>query len=100
MGPNKEICRQSFKNKWPVCKLNNQKKKQSVKAWCCETASYLLLSQLDLVELLHVLLIVLLLELTDEADLLLGVVGVLLSSILLELHCRLGIQCCHYLLSS
>lgn len=61
--------------------------------------SYLLLGQLDLVELLHVLLIVLLLELTDEAYLLLWAVGVLLGRILLELHRRLGIQCCHYLLS-
>lgn len=60
---------------------------------------YLLLGQLDLVELLHVLLVVLLLELTDEAQLLLWAVWVLLSSILLELHCRLRIQCRHYLLS-
>lgn len=60
---------------------------------------YLLLGQLDLVELLHVLLVVLLLKLTDEAQLLLGAVGVLLSSVLLELHCRLRIQRCHYLLS-
>lgn len=60
---------------------------------------YLLLGQLDLVELLHVLLVVLLLELADEAQLLLWAVGVLLSSILLELNCCLGIQCCHYLLS-
>ncbi|TNN68642.1 hypothetical protein EYF80_021156 [Liparis tanakae] len=43
--------------------------------------------KLDLVELLHVLLVVLLLELTDEAQLLLGAVGVLLGSVLLELHC-------------
>lgn len=61
--------------------------------------SYLLLGQLDLVELLHVLLIVLLLELPDEAQLLLWAVGVLLSSVLLELHCCLRIQSCHYLLS-
>lgn len=59
---------------------------------------YLLLGQLDLVELLHVLLIVLLLELPDEAQLLLWAVGVLLSSVLLELHCCLRIQSCHYLL--
>lgn len=59
---------------------------------------YLLLSQLDLVELLHVLLIMLLLELPDEAQLLLRAVGVLLSSVLLELHGRLCIQSCHYLL--
>lgn len=61
--------------------------------------SYLLLGQLDLVELLHVLLVVLLLELTDEAQLLLRAVGILLGSILLELHRCLGIQCRHYLLS-
>lgn len=61
---------------------------------------YLLLSQLDLVELLHVLLVVLLLELSDEAELLLWAVGVLLSSILLELHCRLRVQRRHYLLSA
>lgn len=60
---------------------------------------YLLLGQLDLVELLHVLLVVLLLELSDEAQLLLGAVGVLLGSILLELHCCLSIQCRHNLLS-
>ncbi len=60
---------------------------------------YLLLGQLDLVELLHVLLVVLLLELSDETQLLLWAVGVLLSSILLELHCCLSIQRCHYLLS-
>lgn len=59
---------------------------------------YLLLGQLDLVELLHVLLIVLLLELPDEAQLLLWIVGVLLRSVLLELHCCLRVQCCHYLL--
>lgn len=53
---------------------------------CWDSASYLLLGQLDLVELLHVLLIVLLLQLTDEAHLLLRAVWVLLSSILLELH--------------
>lgn len=62
-------------------------------------ACYLLLSQLDLVELLHVLLVVLLLELSDEAQLLLWAVGVLLSSVLLKLHCCLRIQCRHYLLS-
>lgn len=60
---------------------------------------YLLLGQLDLVELLHVLLVVLLLELTDEAQLLLRAVGVLLSSVLLELHRRLSIQRRHNLLS-
>lgn len=60
---------------------------------------YLLLGQLDLVELLHVLLIVLLLELPDEAQLLLWVVGVLLSGILLELHCCLRIERRHDLLS-
>lgn len=53
---------------------------------CWDSGSYLLLGQLDLVELLHVLLIVLLLQLTDEAHLLLRAVWVLLSSILLELH--------------
>lgn len=58
---------------------------------CWDSASYLLLGQLDLVELLHVLLIVLLLQLTDEAHLLLRAVWVLLSSILLELHCCLRI---------
>lgn len=58
----------------------------------------LLLGQLDLVELLHVLLVVLLLELTDEAHLLFGAVGVLLGSILLELHRRLGVQGGHDLL--
>lgn len=62
-------------------------------------ASYLLLGQLNLVELLHVLLVVLLLELADEAQLLLWAVWVLLSSILLELHRCLRIQCRHYLLS-
>lgn len=61
-------------------------------------AAHLLLGQLDLVELLHVLLIVLLLELPDEAQLLLWAVGVLLCGILLELHCCLRIQRCHYLL--
>lgn len=66
---------------------------------CWDSASYLLLGQLDLVELLHVLLIVLLLQLTDEAHLLLRAVWVLLSSVLLELHRCLRIQCCHYLLS-
>lgn len=60
--------------------------------------SHLLLSQLDLVELLHVLLIVLLLKLPDKAHLLLGAVWVLLSSVLLELHGCLCIQSCHYLL--
>lgn len=61
--------------------------------------SHLLLGQLDLIELLHVLLVVLLLELTDETQLLFWAVGVLLGSILLELHSCLGVQCCHYLLS-
>lgn len=61
--------------------------------------AYLLLGQLDLVELLHVLLIVLLLELPDKAHLLLWAVRVLLSGILLELHCCLCIERCHYLLS-
>lgn len=40
----------------------------------------------------------LLLELPDEAQLLLWAIGVLLSSVLLELHGRLCIQSCHYLL--
>lgn len=57
-----------------------------------------MLGQLDLVELLHVLLIVLLLELPNEAQLLLWAVGILLSSVLLELHCCLRVQSCHYLL--
>lgn len=60
--------------------------------------SHLLLGQLDLVELLHVLLIVLLLKLPDEAHLLLWAVWVLLSRVLLELHGCLCIQSCHYLL--
>lgn len=53
--------------------------------------AHLLLGQLDLVELLHVLLVVLLLKLTDEAQLLLWAVGVLLHSVLLELHRRLSV---------
>lgn len=61
---------------------------------------YLLLSQLDLVELLHVLLVVLFLQLAYETQLLLRALWVLLGSILLELHRRLGIQCCHDLLSA
>lgn len=69
-------------------RIKNQSKK--VYPFVCVT-HYLLLGQLDLIELLHVLLVVLLLELSDEAQLLLGAVGVLLSSILLELHCCLRI---------
>lgn len=61
--------------------------------------AYLLLGQLDLVELLHVLLVVLLLQLADEAQLLLGAVGVLLGGVLLELHRCLRVQRRHYLLS-
>lgn len=48
--------------------------------------SNLLLGQLHLVELLHVLLVVLFLQLPDENELLLGTVRVLLRRILLELH--------------
>lgn len=59
---------------------------------------YLLLCQLHLVELLHVLLVVLLLELPDEDLLLLVVAGILLSGVLLELHGRLRVQRCHDLL--
>lgn len=51
--------------------------------------AYLLLCKLDLVELLHVLLVVLLLELPDEDLLLLVVAGILLGRVLLELHGRL-----------
>lgn len=47
---------------------------------------YLLLGELDLIELLHVLLIVLLLQLADEDLLLLVVPRVLLGGVLLELH--------------
>lgn len=60
--------------------------------------SHLLLSELHLIQLLHVLLIVLLLQLSNEDELLLGTVGVLLRCILLELHCCLRIQCSHDLL--
>lgn len=78
----------------------SKNKKQSMKVHpSVSVTHYLLLSQLDLVELLHVLLVVLLLELSNEAQLLLWAVGVLLSGILLELHCCLRIQCRHYLLS-
>lgn len=48
--------------------------------------SYLLLGQLHLVELLHVLLVVLFLQLPDENELLFGTVRVLLRRVLLELH--------------
>lgn len=48
--------------------------------------AHLLLGKLDLVELLHVLLVVLLLQLADEELLLLEVARVLLRCILLELH--------------
>lgn len=59
---------------------------------------YLLLCELDLVELLHVLLVVLLLQLPDEDLLLLVVAGILLGRVLLELHGRLRVQRCHDLL--
>lgn len=59
---------------------------------------YLLLRELDLVQLLHVLLVVLLLQLADEDLLLLVVPRVLLGRVLLELHGRLRVQGCHYLL--
>lgn len=64
----------------------------------CGIISHLLLSQLDLVELLHVLLVVLLLKLADQTHLLLWAVWVLLSCVLLELHGCLCIQSCHDLL--
>lgn len=51
-----------------------------------------------MIQLLHVLLIVLLLELSNEDLLLFIVAGILLSSILLELHGSLGVECCHDLL--
>lgn len=61
-------------------------------------AAYLLLGELDLVQLLHVLLIVLLLQLADQDLLLLAVARVLLGGVLLELHGRLRVQSRHYLL--
>lgn len=57
--------------------------------------SHLLLSELHLIQLLHVLLIVLLLQLSNEDELLLRTVRVLLRCILLELHRCLRIQCSH-----
>lgn len=72
--------------------------KKTIKLLVYGDKSHLLLSQLDLVELLHVLLVVLLLKLADEAHLLLWAVWVLLSCVLLELHGCLCIQGCHYLL--
>ena len=48
--------------------------------------SYLLLCKLNLIQLLHALLIVLLLQLADENLLLLVVPWILLGCILLELH--------------
>ena len=62
------------------------------------SAAYLLLCELDLIQLLHVLLIVLLLQLADEGLLLLEVPWVLLGCVLLELHGGLRVQSCHYLL--
>lgn len=48
--------------------------------------AYLLLCKLDLIQLLHILLIVLLLQLADENLLLFVVPWILLGCILLELH--------------
>lgn len=60
--------------------------------WCVERkVSNLLLGQLHLVELLHVLLVVLFLQLPDENELLFGTVRILLCRVLLELHGRLRI---------
>lgn len=60
--------------------------------------AHLLLGELDLVQLLHVLLVVLLLQLADEELLLLEVARVLLRRVLLELHGRLRVQGRHDLL--
>ena len=53
--------------------------------------SYLLLCKLDLIQLLHILLIVLLLQLADENLLLFVVPWILLGCILLEPHGSLGV---------
>lgn len=55
-------------------------------AACWGLPSYLLLCKLDLVQLLHILLIVLLLQLADENLLLFVVPRILLGCVLLELH--------------